>query len=146
MLLSEYVPSWFVLQNMYWEEASLKQYKLQVWIIHIRKEQRQRFAEVTTLPFAPSLTPDLCLLLFVAVIVALRSEPMVEFSCLQTAWSFGIWKQVVFQPSLPDDDDESSQWYTALLAMQIPARAPRKDKEMSRLLIVLHRLSRFSDA
>lgn len=86
------------------------------------------------------------MLLFVAVMLALRSEPMVKFSCLQTAWSFGIWKQVVFQPSLQDDHGESSEWYTALLAMQIPAKAPREDKEMSRLLIVLHWLQRLSEA
>lgn len=86
------------------------------------------------------------MLLFEAVMLTLRSKQMVEFPCLQTAWSFGIWKQVVFQPSLQDDDGENSQWYVALLAMQIPAKALRIDKEMSRLLIVLHWLPRLSDA
>lgn len=85
------------------------------------------------------------MLLFVALMLALRTEQMVEFSCVQTAWSFGIWKQVFFHPSLQDDSGESSQWYTSLLAMQIPAKAPRKDKEMSRLLIVLHWLPTLSD-
>lgn len=71
-------------------------------------------------------------LLLVAVTLLLRNESVVEIRCLQPAWTFwfGVQQQVVFQPSV-HQQDELTIVKAALLTMEMPTNASRKGKEMS---------------